>query len=721
MTDRFRKPLAGDAQAPSEANSGRLRYLFAVAAGYLLTGAVIGLSISLEHARIQANFDAVAQERGSTLFQQFELVRSWNHQHGGIYLATTGNPGSTAPTEPHFHDGDGKPLALTTPDDMLRQLADLSEYSTDIRYRVIERTPSARTAAANQPDDWETATFEALARSGAKERLGFFPSETAPLHRYMALLNRDERSGQGELALSISMPAQKLAAIRGAQTGSMLLSHLAAFVVIAGLAHLAAHRAYRHVAKLTQLSASQKFLIEERTADLSMANTLLAAEVEERTLSQERLKESESRYRSVLESTQDGVALIQDSQITFANGRLAEMLAMPLKDLVGATWTSLLPEEHREPATLYQTRKLKGDTAPNFLRSQMLHADPATRRITVDIQVMPIKDGGSSVAQWVLNARNVTDRLRAERDRKLVAAVFDSTAEAIMVTDHDNRIVMINPAFTSITGYQANEVLGRHPSVLSSGRHDKNFYVEMWRNIQEAGYWAGEIWNRRKDGSLYVEWLTITALHSREDAAQITEVEGSYVATFTDITHRKEAEDLLRFKASHDTLTGLPNRSLFEDRLHLAISQAKRYRRSFALLYIDLDHFKHVNDTHGHAAGDELLTEAARRMTLCIRESDTLSRFGGDEFAALLSEVDGLEEIEDIAGRIVSALDQRFELAQGAVKISGSVGIAIFPQHGTTADELKHNADLALYNVKESTRNAYRLYSAGMKAGRARS
>jgi len=186
---------------------------------------------------------------------------------------------------------------------------------------------------------------------------------------------------------------------------------------------------------------------------------------------------------------------------------------------------------------------------------------------------------------------------------------------------------------------------------------------------------------------------------------------GGHVATFTDITQRKEAEDRLRYKAHHDTLTHLPNRSLFEDHLQLALSQARRYRRDFALLYIDLDRFKQVNDTLGHAAGDVLLVEAAQRMSLCIRESDTLSRFGGDEFAALLTEINDIEEVEEIAQRIVSTLDRPFELPQGLAQISGSVGIAIYPQHGTTADQLKNNADLALYSVKRSTRNNYRIYS----------
>lgn len=313
-------------------------------------------------------------------------------------------------------------------------------------------------------------------------------------------------------------------------------------------------------------------------------------------------------------------------------------------------------------------------------------------------------------------AADTTDHLRAERSRRLAMAVFESTAEAIMITDGGNRIVMVNPAFSRITGYSPEEAIGQSPNILSSGRHDGKFYEDMWRSILQTGSWSGEIWNRRKDGSPYIEWLTITALRSSEEKQHSSDLEGCYVATFTDITQRKETEDQLRFKANHDMLTGLPNRNLFEDHLQLAISHAKRYHRSFALLYIDLDYFKNVNDTMGHAAGDLLLDEAGKRMALCVRESDTLSRLGGDEFAALLSEINSIEEIEDIAKRIVSALDRPFQLEQGVARISGSVGIAIYPQHGTHADELKKNADLALYTVKKTTRNAYLIYAPEMKA-----
>lgn len=309
---------------------------------------------------------------------------------------------------------------------------------------------------------------------------------------------------------------------------------------------------------------------------------------------------------------------------------------------------------------------------------------------------------------------NTLERQRAERDRRLARAVFESAAEAIMIVDVNNHILMVNPAFTRITGYSPEEAIGQSTRLLSSGKHDSKFYEEMWRTLLQTGTWAGEIWNRRKDGSPYVEWMTITALHTPEDNSPLLDLEASYVATFTDITQRKEAEDQLRFKAHHDMLTGLPNRNLFEDHLQLALSHARRYQRSFALLYIDLDFFKNVNDTMGHAAGDVLLSEAGKRMSLCVRDSDTLSRLGGDEFAALLSEISGVEEIEEIARRIVSTLDEPFHLEEGIAKISGSVGIAIYPQHGKTIEELKKNADLALYAVKKSTRNAYLHYTPSM-------
>jgi diguanylate cyclase (GGDEF)-like protein/PAS domain S-box-containing protein len=295
---------------------------------------------------------------------------------------------------------------------------------------------------------------------------------------------------------------------------------------------------------------------------------------------------------------------------------------------------------------------------------------------------------------------------RQVAERELAAAVFDSAAEAIIVTDEAGIIVQVNPAFSSITGYASSEVLGKTSSLLKSGRHSQEFYAEMWQRLQQEGNWQGEVWNRRKNGELFVVWLSATRITGGGQPVR-------FVATLADITRRKELEEELRHQAYHDPLTDLPNRALFADRLRVAILQAQRHGRTFALCFIDLDNFKPVNDKFGHAAGDDLLVETARRLCLSVRAADTIARLGGDEFSAILAEVGSREEVEEIAARIVADLARPFKLKAGIAHISCSMGIALFPEHGMEVEELQRNADAALYEVKKSSRNAYRILVKG--------
>lgn len=295
------------------------------------------------------------------------------------------------------------------------------------------------------------------------------------------------------------------------------------------------------------------------------------------------------------------------------------------------------------------------------------------------------------------------DLARQVIERELAAAVFQNAAEAIIVTDEAGLIVQVNPAFSIITGYESSDVVGRPASILKSGRHSHEFFAGMWHGLKRDGRWQGEVWNRRKDGEIFVVWLSITRIAGGGQPVR-------FVATLTDITRRKELEEKLRHQAYHDPLTGLPNRALFADRLQVAISQAHRHGRMFALCFADLDKFKPVNDQLGHAAGDDLLIETARRLRVSVRAADTVARLGGDEFAAILTEVGSRAEVEEVAARIVAELARPFELDAGTANISCSIGIALFPEHGVDIETLQHNADAALYAVKGAGRNAYRIF-----------
>ena len=287
-------------------------------------------------------------------------------------------------------------------------------------------------------------------------------------------------------------------------------------------------------------------------------------------------------------------------------------------------------------------------------------------------------------------------------------AIFEGAAEAIMVTDAETRILQVNPAFCAITGYAAEDVIGRTPAMMSSGRHDAAFYDDMRARLAREGAWQGEVWNRRKSGDLYVQWMSITRIGTA-DAPE------AYVCTFSDITQRKQAEEQIRYRADHDALTGLPNRALFADRLGSALAGASRHGHRFALLAVDLDYFKAVNDRLGHLAGDALLVETAARLQACVRESDTVARLGGDEFAVILTEITGQADAEEVAARICASIARPFVLAEGEACVSASVGIAFGPDGDASLEVLQRRADRALYAVKHSGRGHYRSYDAALE------
>lgn len=299
---------------------------------------------------------------------------------------------------------------------------------------------------------------------------------------------------------------------------------------------------------------------------------------------------------------------------------------------------------------------------------------------------------------------------RSESELRIAATVFESQ-EGMLVTDANQVILRGNQAFTSITGYAAEEVIGQKPGVLSSGRHEPEFYAEMWAAIGSDGTWQGEIWDRRKDGSLYPEWLTITAVRDAE--GKIT----NYVGTMIDITLRKAAEDEVRNLAFYDPLTRLPNRRLLFDRLDQALATSARVERGGALLFIDLDKFKAVNDSFGHNVGDLLLQEVATRLRACIRESDTVARLGGDEFVVMLENLDpdpaeAAAQVRTVGEKILCALNAAYTLEGHECSATPSIGITRFNGRQHTPKELIHQADLAMYQAKQAGRNTLRYFDA---------
>jgi diguanylate cyclase (GGDEF)-like protein/PAS domain S-box-containing protein len=286
--------------------------------------------------------------------------------------------------------------------------------------------------------------------------------------------------------------------------------------------------------------------------------------------------------------------------------------------------------------------------------------------------------------------------------------VFEQSNEAVLISDARNRIIAINSAFTRLTGYESDEVLGQDPKLLSSGRTNPEFTSLMWASLQKDNFWEGEIWDRRKDGSVFPKWLTISVVRNATGEAE------NYIACFTDISEKKEAADRLLHLAFHDPLTHLPNRLAFESQIELAIRSCERDNRQVALMLIDLDRFKTVNDTLGHHVGDDLLKSVAARLRDTVRASDIVARLGGDEFVVVLPDIENAFIATSVAGKIQRALEGSHEVGSHVLYATPSIGISIFPSDGRDSDTLLRNADVAMYHAKNAGRNNFQFYAARM-------
>ncbi|MFP4362270.1 MAG: putative bifunctional diguanylate cyclase/phosphodiesterase [Spirochaetia bacterium] len=309
------------------------------------------------------------------------------------------------------------------------------------------------------------------------------------------------------------------------------------------------------------------------------------------------------------------------------------------------------------------------------------------------------RNAGQNKKDWELR--------QLRKDNRVLAKVFESVSDGIVITDNNNIIKMVNPAFTDITGYTPGEAEGKDPSILKSNKHSPGFYESMWKQIRENGKWTGEIWNKKKSSDIYPEHLSIYRLSSKLGT------EG-YIGVFHDIGKLKQDEVLAEHHAYHDLLTGLPNRLLFVDRLNLALNQADRKHKHISIVLIDLDNFKKINKGLSHSLGDQLLQKVAIRLETCIRSGDTLARMGGDEFVMLLPEIKHPEDAAEIACRILEVFQQPFTIKENEVFITPSMGISVFPEDGTDSREVLRSADLALVRAKQRQKNTYCFYTADM-------
>ncbi|MCX8086836.1 MAG: EAL domain-containing protein [Rhodocyclaceae bacterium] len=410
---------------------------------------------------------------------------------------------------------------------------------------------------------------------------------------------------------------------------------------------------------------------------------------------QQKLAESQARLNALMEKT-TVIFAMKDTKgaYLYANRRFLEYFSIAEEDYQGKTDFALLPAKlaadlwNLDLTALRERRAVSGEH----------QLDCAHGRCWLRSTHQTLFDANGEPTAFIFEAEDITAIRRAEEQMRITARVFDQAGEAIVVTDAAAVIQTVNAAFTQITGYTASEAIGQRTTLLKSGRHSAEFYQAMWQALRDNGFWQGEIWNKRKNGEIYPEWLTINRICN-----EAGEVE-HYVAVFSDITQIKDSQRKAEYLATHDPLTGLPNRALFHDRLRHALAQARRHKSRVALLFIDLDNFKTINDTLGHDIGDELLKQAADRLREVVRDVDTVARLGGDEFTAILS--DCTAEVADrVARRIIDDLSASFEIAGRALFVSASIGVAFYPDDGTDSTSLVRAADAAMYRAKEQGRN----------------
>lgn len=417
------------------------------------------------------------------------------------------------------------------------------------------------------------------------------------------------------------------------------------------------------------------------------------------------LQASEAYHRAIFDATPDAM-LISDTQgiITQVNrqaeyllGYMAiELLGQSIELLVPGRFRATHPAQHAQFVSSPITRPMGAGRVVRALRKDGSEFD-------VDISISPIKTEQGLFFASAL--RDVTERKQTETHLRVAAIAFESH-EPMVITDTNTIILQVNQAFTESTGYSKEEAVGQKINLLKSGRHDADFYAAMWESIQRTGSWQGEIWDKRKNGELYPKWLIVTAV--RGDEGEITH----YVGTHIDITERKAIEEEIKQLAFYDTLTQLPNRRLLLERLKHSIDVERRDGKQLALLMLDLDRFKAVNDSLGHLAGDELLQQVAARITTRLRDVDMVARLGGDEFIVLLEDITHIEDAARVAKDIVTELTMPFQLSQSNhVQIGASIGISLYPQHGDNPETLMSNADAALYQAKDAGRGCFAYFS----------
>lgn len=456
--------------------------------------------------------------------------------------------------------------------------------------------------------------------------------------------------------------------------------------------------------ELNAFDETERNLLLKMSADIDYAMNNFANEAARKQADQA-LRKSQEYLRAIIENEPECVKTMdaEGTLLDMNRAGLAMLEAHSVSEVNQRGLIHFVHPKYRDELLALHKRVLQGEAGR--LEFEIIGLKGTQRWL--ETNATPLRDSLGAITTILSITRDVTERKHAEAQIRLAGRVFEQSREGFVITDANKNIILINQSLTKITGYTVQELQGKNVAhVLNAGLHDKNFYPIIWESVSAYGYWQGEILNRRKNGEMYPKLLNISTVIDESGAVS------NYVCIFSDLSQLKASEQRLEFLAHHDPLTRLPNRLLLLSRLQHGISLAQREQKQLALMMLDLDRFKNINDSFGHLTGDELLQQVAERLTATLRKTDTVARLGGDEFTILLEDIKEPEDAARIAKAIIADLNETFQLQQiGEIRIGASIGISLFPQHGDNPEMLLQQADSALYLAKSQGRGRYAYFS----------
>ena len=719
------------------------RFLRAIALPWIALTVLALLSAGFVLREIEKDTLGSATLQGRDVAQIIKATRSWNLLHGPVYVPEN----DKTPPNPYLPEAE---RSLTLPDDqrlirinpayMTRQLATVVREETDIRIHLTSRKPLN---PYNAPHPWEVPALEAFDAGTRKEAIYLETSETPPVARYIiplavdgacVLCHENEKNRIGEVrgGLSVEWPISGLLAIEQERKWRFITLLVAAWLIINVVLLLGFRRTLNDVSRL-----------KVARDELHASNSRLGEEVERR-----RAAESFEQLRNaVLTAINDGSPL-ESVLKTIARGietllpgarcsimtldaekrRLAVAVAPNLPDffVTSLKGIDIGPEAISCAAAAYSKTPVFDDDIAHTPGWTAFRAIAQRADVGACWSFPVFNSAGTVCGIFALFHRSALhptaeqcrlaehfaqlcsiaiEHSQDKANLLLAASVFTGAHEGIVITSPDAVILDVNARFTQLTGYSRQEAIGQTPRLLKSGLHDREFYEQMWLQLTTTGYWEGEIWNRKKNGDLMPESLRISAVAN--DTGEI----GHYVSLFSDISLAKAHEQQLKKLAHFDALTGLPNRTLFSDRLDQAMRQTERRQQLIAIAFIDLDGFKEVNDRYGHDTGDRLLVALSQSMRGVLRESDTLARIGGDEFVAVLLDLDSSDSVLPLISRLLETAAEPIEIDGAVLQVSASLGITFYPQsEAVDADQLLRQADHAMYQAKQAGKNRYHYF-----------